>query len=146
MRARDLAESAPVVRLTDPVSLALELISAGAPGVVVVDAEGSLVTVLPASQVLALAVPSYLQADPVLARTWDEASADRFAATARSQTVESALPRRRAPSVVVQADDTALEIALAMSGGHSPLVVVVDGSRLVGSISAQRLVTALLGT
>lgn len=144
MRARDLAEPAPAVRMGDLVAAALDLVAAGAPGVVVVDDAGAPVTVLPASQVLALALPAYLKADPVLARTWDEASADRFASAARARTVEAALPDPVTRPLVVEPDDTAVEIALAMSRGHTPLVVVVDRGSLVGTITVRRLLDALL--
>lgn len=144
MRARDLAEPMPSVGLDDPVADALALVGAGAPGVVVVDANGVLVTVLPASQVLGLVLPGYLRGQPGLARTWDEAHADRFASAAQARTVREGLPARIPSPLSVEPDDTAVEIALAMVDAHAPLVVVVEAGRPVGAISVRRLINALL--
>jgi hypothetical protein len=46
------------------------------PGLVVVDAKGRPSTVLAGTEVLRMALPSYCQDDPALARVIDEAAAD----------------------------------------------------------------------
>ncbi len=144
MRARDLAGDAPTVRLDASVVDALRLVADGAPGVVVVDADGRLVTALPGSQVLALSLPSYLRGHPALARTWDEAHADRFAAAAEVRTVGELLPSPVPPATVLAADDTLVEIAAAMCDRRSPLAVVVEDGRPIGVVTTRRLVAALL--
>ncbi len=144
MRARDLAVPAPTVTLDDSVAEALSLIDQGAPGVVVVDGSGGLVTALPATQVLGLALPGYIHGQPGLARAWDEEHADHFATTTQRLSVERALGGRRPPAIVVNDDDTLIEVALAMCDGHAPLVVVVKDGVVVGSIGLRVLLGALL--
>ncbi len=118
----------------------LALVGAGAPGVVVVDGNGVLVTVLPASQVLGLVLPGYLRGQPGLARTWDEAHADRFASVTQARTVREGLPGRIPAPLSVDPDDTVIEIALSMVDAHAPLVVVVEAGRPVGAISVRHLI------
>ncbi len=144
MRARDLAEPAPTVTLDDSVADALALIDQGAPGVVVVDGSGGLVTVLPATQVLGLALPGYIHGQPGLARAWDEAHADHFATTTQRLSVEQALGGRRPPAAAVNDDDTLIEVALAMCDGHAPLVVVLKDGAVVGAIRLRILLSVLL--
>lgn len=144
MRARDLVETAPTVTLDDSVADALQLMKGGAPGVVVVDAEGAAVTVLAATQVLGLALPGYLHGQPGLVRAWDEAHADRFAATTQTLTVGQALGERRPPMSVVNDDDTLIEVAFAMCEQHAPLLAVVKGGVVVGAIRLRVLLETLL--
>ncbi len=144
MRARDLAEPAPIVGLDDSVADALRLIQDGAPGVAVVDEAGALVTVLPATQVLRLALPSYMRGHPGLARAWDEAHADRFAESVQTTLVREALGGERPAMTTVNEDDTAIEIAMAMCDGHAPLIMVVKDGRPTGAIRLRALLSALL--
>jgi CBS domain-containing protein len=75
VRARDLAQDLPTVRPDSDALVAAQLIASHRlPGVAVVDADGTPVAVLPASQVLRFVVPTYNQEDPRLARVVDEAS------------------------------------------------------------------------
>jgi CBS domain-containing protein len=46
----------------------------------------------------------------------------------------------------VKADDTLVEVAAIMARNHSPLVAVMNGKRLVGVITATRLLQVALGS
>ena len=63
---------------TPAVEAARLLAGENLPGLVVVDGRGWPVTILPGTEVLRMAVPSYCQDDPTLARVVDEAHADAF--------------------------------------------------------------------
>lgn len=148
MRARDLAVPAPVVEPDQRLSDALRvLVSAGLPGLVVAQGDGYLV--IPASQVLRVALPSYVRDDPSLARVWDEASSDSLASTLAHLTVADlvrALDRHpREPATAVDGDATLLEIAAVLSAAHVPLVAVVDDGEFLGVVSVNRIVDRLVG-
>jgi CBS domain-containing protein len=79
MRARDLAAPFPTVRPDSPALEAARLLAGqNLPGLIVVDEAGRPKTILPGTQVLRMAIPSYCQDDPALARVIDEAAADVF--------------------------------------------------------------------
>ncbi len=144
MKAQDLAQLTPVVHLDDPLSLAMAIVAQGQPGIVVTDDDGQLRGVVAGSQVAGLALPRYLRGNPGLARTWDEEHADALVEAAEARTLREALPDELPPAAIVEPDCTVIEIALAMQDNRAPLVVVVDDGRIVGAISVQRLLAALL--
>jgi CBS domain-containing protein len=122
------------------------LVSAGLPGLVV--DEGGRFLVIPASQVLRVALPTYVRDDPSLARVWDEASADALSASLATLTVAElvgALDRpERAPDTAVDGDATVVEIAAVMSAAHVPLVAVVDAGSFLGVVTVNGLVDRLI--
>jgi predicted transcriptional regulator len=95
--------------------------------------------VLPASQVVRFLVPSYVQDDPSLARVIDESLADRVADKLAGLSVRKLLPDEPREIPVVNHDDTVLEIAAIMARLRCPLVAVVRDRRIVGAITASRL-------
>jgi CBS domain-containing protein len=146
MRARELAQPVEVVGPTDDVATAMRLVpSSGLPGLVV--AVGDSFVVVPASQVLRVALPRYVLDDPALARVWDEASADRLAERLAGLRVADLLGALETdadgPGAVVDGDATAVEVAAVMAAAHIPLVVVVDGGVLVGAVTASALIAYL---
>ncbi len=148
MRASDLVEDYPAVRPDTPASEAARLIGQQRrPGVVVLDAQGLPVAVLGASQVLKFVIPGYLQDDPSLAGVYDEETADKIAARLEGQTVRDLLPPadHRAKLPVVDPDANVLECAAAMASLRSPLVVVRDGDRHLGVVTAAKLLSVLVG-
>jgi hypothetical protein len=151
MRAGDLAASYPTVTLTTPAEEAARLLAgADLPGLIVLDGRSWPSTILPGTQVLRMAVPTYCQEDPSLARVVDEAAADVFMRGLQGRTVQDCLPRERGERrelPVVDPDATVLEVASLMARLHSPLVAVVaeDGG-LLGGITLDALMDRLLNS
>jgi len=119
MRASDIVEPAPTVSEDATVLDAIRLVAVeGQPGVVVVDADGRLRAVLPASQVMRLLIPGYVRDDLSLARMWDEAHADDLARVLASTALREVMPAyREVPTV--DADATLMEVAAVMAAGFA---------------------------
>lgn len=146
MRAQDLREPYPTVRLDTPVAEAARVLAQqDLPGLVVVDDAGRPTAVLAGTDVLRMAVPRYCLDDPALARVVDEATADVFVAEMGDATVARAMPDRPHELPVVPEDATALEIAALMVRSRTPLVAVVDGTgAMLGAITLDALVERVL--
>lgn len=148
MRARDLATPFPTVTADSSALDAARLLAGqNLPGLIVVDAAGRPATILPGTQVLRMAVPSYCQDDPALARVIDEAAADVFLRGVGDRTVAELLPRERRELPVVDPDATVLEVAAVMARSRSPLVAVAKKNEpMVGAITLDAMLDRLLGT
>jgi len=151
MRARDLAEEFPVVRLDDDALEATRTMTDQAlPGLVVVDEHGGPLVVLPASEVLRFALPEYVEEDPALARVYGEREADNFCSELVGRKVRELmpgkqyLPKRERDRPVVTANATLIEIASVMTRQHSPVVAVVDDDEILGVITVHRLLGVAL--
>lgn len=147
MRARELAQPFPTVGLdTDAMEAARMLGQQRLPGLIVLGDDGRPWTVLPASQVLRLVIPAYVQDDPALARAFDEKASDQLWSELDESTVRDMLPAEQDVDElpVVDPDATTVEVAAVMARVHSPLVAVVDGDELVGAITVSRLLDHLL--
>jgi CBS domain-containing protein len=145
VRAEKIAEEFPVVALDSNALDAVQLLATRRlPGLVVTNAAGTPVTILPASQVVRLLVPPYVQDDPSLAGVLSESMADRVADKLGGKTVDQVLPKPRPEMSTVKSDDTIVEVAAIMARNRSPLVVVMDGNALVGVITASRLLEVAL--
>jgi len=148
VRARDLAEDYPLVRLSDAALTAARLIAdQHRPAVVVVDEQDRPVTVLPASQVLRFSVPGYVLDDPSLSRVYDErGGADVCVAKLTQRTVKDVLPpkEKRYELPVVSGEATVLECAATMARLRTPLVVVVDDGTIRGVVTASHLLAVIL--
>ncbi|GIE85639.1 CBS domain-containing protein [Actinoplanes regularis] len=140
MRASDLVVPWPTLTLATPaIEAARILADADLPGLIVVDDNGAPFAVLPGTQVLRLAVPSYCQDDPTLAQLVDEAAADVFMRELGGRTVRECLPPRPHELPVVSSQVTVFEIAALMARTRSPLVAVVDGGVLQGAVTLHGL-------
>lgn len=147
MRAEQMVEDFPVVRSDADALDAVRLIAQWRlPGLLVTDPDGRPLRILPASQVVRLLVPAYIQDDPSLAGVLSEITADRVAEKLQGKTVEQVLPVPSGPMATVHADDTIVEVADVMARERSPLVAVVSDGRLVGVITAARLLDVALGS
>lgn len=139
MIAAQLAQRVGLVLPSDSVlDAARRLVAESLPGLAVVSAEGRPLAVLPASQILGLAVPTYIKDDPSLAGVVDEESADRLTDRLATLTVQDVLDDVE-PDLLgtVAHDATLLEVAALMARLHVPLLVVAgaDGAAL-GTITA----------
>jgi len=140
MRADEMAEEFPVVTLdSDALDAARLLGTHRLPGLVVTDANGCPVAILPGSQVVRFLVPPYVQDDPTLARVLAESMADRAADKLSGKSVRAMLPTPRQEVPTVNRDDTIVEVAALMARVRSPLIAVVDGGGMVGVITVSRL-------
>lgn len=147
VRAEKIAEEFPVVALDSDALDAVRLLATHRlPGLVVTDQAGTPITILPASQVVRLLVPPYVQEDPSLAGVLTESMADRIADKLGGKSVEAVLPKPTPEMTTVKSDDTIVEVAAIMARNRSPLVAVMSGKRLVGVITATRLIQVALGS
>jgi CBS domain-containing protein len=145
MRADQIAEDFPVVGSTSNALDAGRLIAERRlPGLVVTDAEGRPLAILPASQVVRMLVPNYVQDDPSLAGVLSESMADHIADAIGDKTVAAILPKSLPDMAKVKSDDTIVEVAAVMAHERAPLVAVVENGRLVGVITASRLLEVAL--
>jgi CBS domain-containing protein len=147
VRAEQIAEEFPVVSLGSDALEAVRLLATRRlPGLVVTDRAGTPVTILPASQVVRLLVPAYVQEDPSLAGVLSESMADRIADKLGGKSVQAVLPKPPPHMATVKSDDTLVEVAAIMAQNRSPLVAVVSSNGLVGVITAARLLEVALGS
>jgi predicted transcriptional regulator len=145
VRAEQIAEQFPVVASDSGALDAVRLMAERRlPGLVVTDPQGQPLTILPASQVVRLLVPAYIQDDPSLAGVLGEQAADRIADKLGGKSVQQVIPKSAPHMPTVDVDDTIVEVAAVMARDHSPLVAVVSGNRLVGVITASRLLEVAL--
>lgn len=146
MRAEQIAEEFPVVCADSDAIEAVRLIAEHRlPGLVITDPDGRPVQILPASQVVRLLVPAYVQDDPALAGVVSELTADRICDKLAGKSVAQVVPKPPRQMAAVNGDHTILEVAAVMAREHSPLVAVVTEGRLVGVITAARLLEVALG-
>jgi CBS domain-containing protein len=145
MRAADMAEEFPVLTTdSDALEAVRMLARQRLPGILVVDASGSPYAVLPASQVVRFIVPRYVQDDPSLAGVLQESMADHVAESLEGKTVGDMLPEHLANVPPANFDHTIIEVAAVMARLRSPLIPVTRGGRLIGVITASRLLAAVL--
>ena len=147
MRAEALAEEFPVVTVdSDALAAARLLAEHRLPGILVTDSSGKPFAVLPASQVVRFIVPRYVQDDPSLAGVLNESTADRAADKLGGKKVRDVLPDHLTNVPSAHADDTIIEVAAVMARLRSPLMAVVKDGKLLGVITASRLLAAALQT
>lgn len=147
MRAEQIAEEFPVVRSDSDAIEAVRLIAEHRlPGLVIVDPTGRPLQILPASQVVRMLVPAYVQDDPALAGVVGELTADKVAEKLAGKSVQQVVPKPPRQMAAVHADDTIIEVAAVMAREHSPLAAVVTEGRLIGVITASRLLEVALGS
>lgn len=148
MKARDLAQQLPTVAVDTPaLEAARHVATEKLAGIAVLDTDGTPLEVLTASELLRAVVPPPIQDDPSLAGVMDEATADRLCTEGLgSRTVADLMrPRQhRIPLASVDPDATVVECAALMARLRSPAVVVIDGKRLLGVLTAAHLLEVLL--
>ena len=145
MHAEQMAEESPVVDLDTSALAALRLLAdQRLPALVVTKADGTPHSILPASQVVRFLVPGYVQDDPSLARVMNESMADRASDQLSNKRVRDLLPTERRELPVVNHDDTIIEVAAIMARLRCPLAAVMKDKKLIGVISASRLLELAL--
>jgi predicted transcriptional regulator len=145
MHAEEMAEDFPVIgEDSDAWDAVTQLAEQRMPGLVVTDPGGKPLSILPASQVVRILVPTYVQDDPSLAGVLSESMADRVADKLRGKTVGALLPDKAPELAVVNHDDTIVEVAAMMARLRCPLAAVMRGGEMVGVITASRLLQLAL--
>jgi CBS domain-containing protein len=145
VHAEQMAEEAPLVDLdTSALAAARLLAEQRLPALVVTKADGSPHSILPASQVVRFLVPGYVQEDPSLAGVMNESMADRAGDRLGSKRVRDLLPTERRELPVVNHDDTIIQVAAIMARLRCPLAAVMKANRLIGVITASRLLELAL--
>jgi CBS domain-containing protein len=145
VHAEQMAEDAPSVDLDSNALEAAQLLAEQRlPALVVTDLDGSPHSILPASQVVRFLVPSYVQDDPSLARVMNESMADRAGDKLGGKRVRDLLPQERRELPAVNHDDTIIEVAAIMARLRCPLAAVIKDGRMIGVISASRLLQLAL--
>ncbi len=140
-----MAEEFPVVSVeADAWDAVTQLAERRLPGLVVTDSGGKPLSILPASQVVRILVPTYVQDDPSLAGVLSESMADRVADKLRGKKVGALIPEDVPELAVVNDDDTLVEVAAVMARLRCPLAAVTRGDELVGVITASRLLQLAL--
>jgi CBS domain-containing protein len=140
-----MAEDMPLVDLdTNALEAAHLLADRRLPALVVTETDGSPHSILPASQVVRFLVPGYVQDDPSLARVMNESMADRAGEKLSNKRVRDLLPREHSELAAVNHDDTIIEVAAIMARLRCPLAAVMKGDKLVGVITASRLLELAL--
>ena len=148
MRAADVAVEMTTVTEQMPAREAAKVLAGqDLPAVIVVDDQGRPVTVLAGTQLLRMALPTFCQDDPALARVIDEAAADVILNGIGERKVADLLAKGRRELPVVSAGATLLEVAAVMAKSNVPLVAVADRNRvMIGAITLDGLLDRILGT
>lgn len=140
-----MAEEMPLVGLDDSaLDAALLLARHRLPALVVTNADGSPHSILPSSQVVRFLLPSYVVDDPSLARVMSESMADRAGEQLAHKRVRDLLPREPRELPAVNHDDTIIEVAAIMARLKCPLTAVMQDGKLIGVITASRLLELAL--
>ncbi|QLY29898.1 CBS domain-containing protein [Nocardia huaxiensis] len=140
MHAAQMAEEYPVIDLdSDAMDAARLLAEHRLPGILVTDGDGAPRAVLPASTVVLFIVPKYVQDDPSLAGVLNESMCSQVSNRLRGKKVRDVIPERLSRIPAAQADDNMIEVAALMAKYQTPLVAVQDGQKLLGVITASRL-------
>ena len=146
MRARDLVGSVPSVTPAEPLLDAVaRLVRAGTAGIAVVDETGVPRAVLPGSELVGLAVPTYVKEDPSLAAVLADADPRVLRARIARLTVADVLADAEPdPLPVVDADASLLEVAATMADARVGIVLAVDAhGQYIGAITATDLLATL---
>jgi CBS domain-containing protein len=148
MRARDIMQPARLVSPDAPCEELLQIfedprVRAAA---IVAGKEGRSAGLVTEEDVLSALLPSYILEDEALAAVLEERAADQLRIRVGQRKVREVInvDRRRYPPV--DPDDTLIEAAAAMArSGHPAVLVAGRDGRVMGVITADVLLPALLG-
>jgi CBS domain-containing protein len=146
VRARDLMQ--PVITLRADDSAAGLLRAFEDPEVraaAVVSAEGRLLGLVSEEDVLSSCLPSYVLEDQALARVLEEDVGSRLRERLEGKRVREVVNTERRQNPPVAPEATLIEVATALARSGDPAVLVVEGGRVLGVITVDVLLPALLG-
>lgn len=138
-------KAARVVKPSDSATLLIEAFAdPDVRGVAVVTEMGELVGLITDQDMLSACLPSYVIADEALARVLEEEAGARLSATLAGKQTRDLIDETTREEAVVPPDDTLIEVADTMVRSRGPAVLVVEGKRVLGVITADVLLKALL--
>ena len=147
MRARDIMQPARVVHPDDP---AIALIRAFEDpelrAVAVEAADGKLVGLVTDEDLLYALLPAYVLEDEALAGVLEERAGDTLRQRIEGKRVREVVNTGRRRQPPVEADATLVEVALSLVRSDKPAVLVVEEDRVLGVITVDVLLPALLGS
>lgn len=145
MRASDVMRPVAVLQADDP---AESLIRAfGRPtlrAVAVVSAEGKLLGLVTDEDLLYALLPSYVRDDPVLARVLEEDADWQLCRRLEGKLVRNVVDIRGRRQIPVGPDDALVEVISDMVRAGGPAVLVVEDDLVLGVITVDDLLPALL--
>lgn len=145
MKARDIMGPVPEVRTDEPIKRLLAAFERPeVRAVAVVTEVGELVGVINDQDLLGALLPSYVLDDESLAGVLDEAAAATLQERLRAKRCGDLLDESKRHHTIVLPDDTLLEVATALAKTKVPAVVVVDQGQVLGAITIDQLLGALL--
>ncbi|TDD22706.1 CBS domain-containing protein [Nonomuraea diastatica] len=146
MRAAEIVETLPTARLDDEALAAVRMLCEHRlPGLIVADEQGRVVGCLSSVDLLKLALPRYALGEPLLARVFDEAHADRIAELLARKPVRDLLDEAGHRIPVARPEATLVELVEMMTRHGCPLILVeqADEGGSLGVITANRLLEKL---
>ncbi len=147
MRARDIMQPAREVRPDDPAD---ELIRAFEDpelrAVAVVTDEGDLIGLITDEDLLYALLPSYVLEDEALAGVLEERAGSTLRERIEGKRVRDVVNTTRRQEAPVDADDTLVEVAVKLVRSGHPAVPVAERGRVLGVITVDVLLPALLGS
>jgi CBS domain-containing protein len=147
VKARDLMQPVRVVKPDDP---ATELIRAfedpALRAVAVVSGEGELIGVISDEDLLYALLPSYVLDDEALAGVLEEGAVETLRHRLEGKRVKECVHTTRRQHAPVEPDATLVEVAAAMVRSGDPGVLVIEKEKVLGVITVDILLPALLGT
>lgn len=145
MRARDFAEPHPSVSTDDRAANAAQLLAGQLPPRLLLDTDQQPYGSVPGCQLIKQLVPHYGLEDPHVAAVMEDRTIAEVTEDIAGRTVTKWLPSRTYTGSVMGAP----QVAARMARTGSPLVAVIerdgDQVRLVGAITADRLMERLNG-
>jgi CBS domain-containing protein len=145
MRARDLMRAARVAKPADPVSALIEAFAnPQVRAVAVITDLGELVGLITDQDMLGACLPSYVIADEALARVLEEEADARLSDRLAGKQARDLIDETTREEAIVTPDDTLIEVADTMVRSKGPAVLVVEGKNVLGVITADVLLKALL--
>lgn len=147
MKAKDLMVQVDTLRPDDPATKLIDHFSRGGVRLVaVVGDRGEVAGVVTEEDLLSALLPSYVLADESLARVLEEGAAEELRKRLEGRQIRDVCDLKRRDRPSVEPEDTIIEVGAAMARSNDLGVLVVDQGRLVGAITVERLLAALLGS
>ena len=145
MKARDLMRPVAVLQGDDPAENLIRVF--GRPNlraVAVVSEEGKPLGIVTDEDLLIALLPSYVRDDPLLARVFDEDAAWELCRRLEGKLVTSVVPLRGGQQSPVSPDDAVVEVISSMVRTGGPACLVVQDDLVLGVITVDDLLPALL--